>query len=292
MKNYLFVILLLSLFTFSCSDNNTITNADVSGVSDLREAINSESRIVNFNPAAWIIIDTLPYTISNSGSYKIRRSLQGGANDDGILITGASDVTLNLNGLTISSVGSTGINTGIRVRNSSYILINNGNIKGFRVAIEFDTSSFCTAKNLTVSGGLLNQPQAFDAPPPYYTGCKIINTNYTQVSWSDWKGLDYGLEVKGSLSYANKYLNNSVYGGWYARIGFSGVFYDSPQDSPHYDLIKNNLITKFRTGIIANTSWGYNKYNSNTINYYDNSYSNTDSTNEFLHNTYRQITAP
>jgi hypothetical protein len=292
MKNFLFVILLLSLFTFSCGENNSVTSPGETAVSDLRDAINSESQIVNYNPAAWIIIDTLPYTISVSGAYKIKRNLQSGANDDGITISGVSNVTLNLNGLTISSVGSTGINTGIKVRNSSYVLINNGNIKAFRVAVEFDTSSFCTAKNLTVSGGLLNQPQTFDAPPPYYTGCKIINSNNTQVSWSDWRGLDYGLDVIGSLCYVNKYLSNSVYGGWYARIGFRGIFYDSQTSSPHNDLVKNNLITKFRTGIIANTTSGYNKFNGNTIGFYDNSYLNTDSTNEFLFNTYKQLIAP
>jgi hypothetical protein len=294
MKNWFFVILLLSLFAFACGDNNTINiPVESSGTdSQFLDAINSEGKTVNYNPQSWILIDTLPYTISGSGSFKIKKSLQGGANENGILITGTSNVTLNLNGLTISSIGSTGINTGIKIRNSSYVLINNGNIKGFRVAIEFDTSSFCTAKNLTVSGGLLNQPQVYDAPPPYYSGCKVINSNNTQISWSDWRGLDYGLEVTGNMSYSNKYLSNSVYGGWYARIGFSGIFYDSPLSSPHNDLVKNNLITKFRTGIIANTVSGHNKFNGNTIGYYDNNYSNTDSTNEFFNNMYRQLASP
>ena len=56
-------------------------------------------------------ISALPFTISNSGSYYLTANLTGAAGSDGITIL-ASDVTLDLNGFTMTGVRSGAIDNG------------------------------------------------------------------------------------------------------------------------------------------------------------------------------------
>jgi len=72
-------------------------------------------------------ISTLPYTISNAGSYYLTNNLTGQAGANGITIT-TSDVTLDLNGFTI--IGVAGSSDGIFVNgiNAFNITIRNGTV--------------------------------------------------------------------------------------------------------------------------------------------------------------------
>ena len=77
-----------------------------------------------------IPIDSLPFTILSSGSYYVTRSLTGAVNTDGITI-GTSNVTIDLNGNTLSGGGGTQ-GSGIRVSvNITNLCIFNGSIQNW-----------------------------------------------------------------------------------------------------------------------------------------------------------------
>src|SRR5947207_4953579 len=75
-------------------------------------------------------IGTLPYTVNDSGSYYLTANLTGAAGSDGITIL-ASDVTLDLNGFTMTGVGG-GANSGISLAASSgNVTVRNGTLRGW-----------------------------------------------------------------------------------------------------------------------------------------------------------------
>lgn len=73
------------------------------------------------------IVDSLPFVISNSGSYYVSMPLEGKTNDHGITII-ADDVTLDLNGFSI--VGSTNADWYEPAPDTTYIGVNIPNIQG------------------------------------------------------------------------------------------------------------------------------------------------------------------
>ncbi len=74
-------------------------------------------------------ISSLPYTISSSGSYYLTGDLTGVAASDGITIE-ASDVTLDLNGLSLIGIADTG--TGIVLNATNKVTILNGAVRSWR----------------------------------------------------------------------------------------------------------------------------------------------------------------
>lgn len=78
-------------------------------------------------------ISALPYTISNPGSYYLTKNLNGGVNGNGIEIA-SGNVTLDLNGFTLSGAGGGGgtFYNGINVANAvSNLTVRNGNIENW-----------------------------------------------------------------------------------------------------------------------------------------------------------------
>lgn len=90
----------------------------------------------------------LPYTISQSGSYVFTSNFTGLPGQNGIVIA-ASNVTLDLNGFTLSGLGANGVQIdGAR----SNITIHNGAITGWSAsAINGGTASQCNVRDLIVS---------------------------------------------------------------------------------------------------------------------------------------------
>jgi len=90
---------------------------------------------------SWAVaIDTLPYTITKSGSYTLGKDLAASATitvPNAITIT-ANDVTLDLEGNTLSgpALDKTGqATTGISVTGTENVIIENGTVRGFGTGI-------------------------------------------------------------------------------------------------------------------------------------------------------------
>jgi hypothetical protein len=124
-------------------------------------------------------IAAAPFTITTSGSYYLTKNVSV-ASGDAITIN-ANDVTLDLNGFTISSTNANPVTgTGILIGNSLHnITISNGHISG---AIVFSAGSY--------SGSGFYNGIYFSAGPPQATriygvtvsGCKLNGIDLSSVS--------------------------------------------------------------------------------------------------------------
>ena len=85
-------------------------------------------------PTLWQVeprrpIESLPFTITNSGPYILTRNLTGSSGQNGITIA-TNSVTLDMNGFTLK--GAAGSFHGINVSGTrTFVVIRNGNIAGW-----------------------------------------------------------------------------------------------------------------------------------------------------------------
>lgn len=283
----IFTALLFSLIYSGCTNDIPVNNTSSDNEKYLLEQnIASENKDVRFAASNWVIIDTLPYTITQPGNYKIKKDLKS-SGVNGITITNTDHVTLNLNWYSLNALPSAVTEqTGVSVNNSSYVMIYNGDLNGYRLAFSFINSAECTAKNIeyTPSTGTLDVP-------PHYAGVRINNSPGIQVSWNVFNSLDVAVEITGSLSIDNKFLSNTCYGNPNPSTGRpTGVKISDTLSSPQKNIIRNNLFTGFDYGYNLFTKNGSNKVNSNTFEYYIEKGFNNDATNEFKYNTYTLLT--
>ncbi|MBN1675928.1 MAG: hypothetical protein JXR37_33095 [Kiritimatiellae bacterium] len=76
------------------------------------------------------LIDAIPYTITNSGSYYLTRNLTTSAETNGIVIE-ADDVTLDLNGFILSGTPSAWCGIALGTQTNRNITIRNGVVRGW-----------------------------------------------------------------------------------------------------------------------------------------------------------------
>ncbi len=122
-----------------------------------------------------IPIDHLPFTISQSGSYYLTKSLTGNGTNDGITVA-ASNVTVDLNGFTLD--GATGHQAGVRGTGAVGITIGNGTVTNWSEGIDLGNSSGGAVRNIEASG---NTNYAIISPQRgIVSGCTVHN-NYSGV---------------------------------------------------------------------------------------------------------------
>ena len=163
-------------------------------------------------------ISSLPYTITNSGSYYLTTNLTGVSSDNGIVIS-SGNVTLDLNGFTMQGVS--GSSRGIVTSGThSNITVRNGMITGWDGdGVDASTCVYQVFEHLTVSangdngiscsGGLVSSCVACDN-----TSSGIIIYNGTvsgcYVGNNDLCGID--VNGNGSRVIGNNCFSNSSYG--------------------------------------------------------------------------------
>lgn len=98
---------------------------------------------------------SFPITISNSGSYRFVENITNTDEDNHALEIAADDVTLDLNGFTLTGPGyDQGTKNGIRVVNQANVVIKNGNIRQFAgdgISISYDTEENDGSENVHIS---------------------------------------------------------------------------------------------------------------------------------------------
>jgi hypothetical protein len=92
-----------------------------------------------------------PYLITQTGSYKLSGNLVATTNVDGIEII-AQNVTLDLNGFTISSTATTGQSVGVANANNA-TTVRNGTISGFNTAVALAGTSNIVEEIKVVGSG-------------------------------------------------------------------------------------------------------------------------------------------
>ena len=149
-------------------------------------------------------ISSLPFAISNSGSYYLTTNLSGAAGADGITIA-VSGVTLDLGGFVLAGAGT---NNGVNVAgNRTNLVVRNGAIRNWGICVEAFTSDNCSFERLRLSEG-----RDFD----------LDAGDHTVVDSCEARASKWGLSVNNGSTIRNCIASTNLT-GFYGAIGCTFV---------------------------------------------------------------------
>ena len=212
-----------------------------------------------------------PTTIDQPGNYMLTNALfvNSGA---GITIT-ASDVTLDLNGQTISGPANlTGV--GIRVLGAQNVVVRNGNVQGVFMGVVVVNSSNVKIDSLMIRGFGI----AVSAPPPE-VGIMLVQTKNAVITNNQIFSTGLGIFVRGSQSFGNRIEGNTLTAGANAALGICYNPADGDANGPKGDLITRNVIRGYPTSISIVATSDSNVVTGNTLFYRTAAFSNPNSSN-------------
>lgn len=211
-------------------------------------------------------------TISQPGVYVLQRNISV-TSGDGILIT-ATGVTLDLNGRTVST-STPGTGRGIAITNAKGVVVKNGKIGPFAMNVFGDTIENCTLDSLQIVGNGL-------APSggPVEMGFALIAARGTVISNNTVTSVNLGLIIRGGASGGNRVFNNSFVGSTTAANNLLGLCWNplaggGSTAGPIGDLVYNNHISQFGTGMSASAGSKNIVFSENTISFYGAAFSPT-----------------
>jgi hypothetical protein len=199
--------------------------------------------------------------ISRSGSYRLPNdhSVRDG---DGIVIT-ASNVTLNLNGNTVSTAAN-GTGRGIAVEGGSGVQIRNGRVGGFNSNVMVLNSTNVNVESLQIVGEGLAPNNG-----PSEIGVLIVNSQNVFVSRNNISSVNLGIFVRGGSAAGNRIFENLVVGGKNPANNLLGICYNpaagAGPNGPRGDNIYNNQIVRFNYGIAISAGSQHNIFNENNL---------------------------
>jgi hypothetical protein len=196
------------------------------------------------------------------------------ANSDrpGVLIT-ANDVFLDLNGMRVGGPGGKA-GTGIEIRGASGVRVSNGIIADTAFGVIVSNCRNVVLTGLQIRG----QGLAVVAPPPE-TAIMIVQSKNVVVDGNAIYNVGLGIFVRGGDSGGNRIVNNTITAG---TNGVLAICYNpTPADSraPRGDLVYNNLVHGFSTGIQLSSTAMANVLKGNTIFYRTAAVDNQNDTN-------------
>jgi parallel beta-helix repeat protein len=103
---------------------------------------------IEINQAKVLAAGGFPYTISNSGSYRLTGNLTPPSNVDGIDVT-VSNVTIDLNGFSLTNLSGTPV--GINSSAVGEVTVENGTVVGFG-GVGVEVGGFSTVRNVHADG--------------------------------------------------------------------------------------------------------------------------------------------
>jgi nitrous oxidase accessory protein NosD len=199
-----------------------------------------------------------PRSITSPGSYQLVADVEFDATRDWAVNITANGVTLDLNGHQIKGPGGR-LGIGIRVAGATGVRIQNGRIADTAFGIVIENSQNVTVTGLEIRG----QGLAVSAPPPE-TAIMIVQSRAVVFERNNVYNTPLGVFVRGSRSWGNRISGNTITSG---ANGVLGICYNpAPNDpnGPRGDLVSDNLISGFNTGIQV-TSSASNVFRNNTI---------------------------
>jgi len=181
-----------------------------------------------------------PIEITEPGAYELRRDLFAA---DVAIIIRANQVTLDLGGHALRGPGGSGV--AIRVENSSGVEVHNGSLGSFGLGVEVRKSRNVKLEHLRIVG-----EDRGGTPPNIEIGVMIVDSRGVVVAHNVIVDTFLGVFVRGGGSAGNRITENVVTGG---QKGQLGICYN-PADGegppgPRGDLVYDNLISRFHTGI-------------------------------------------
>jgi nitrous oxidase accessory protein NosD len=224
-----------------------------------------------------------PTVITHAGSYVLVRNISMSGSGTAIRIA-ASNVTLDLNGHTLTGSGATQ-GTGVSVTGVSGVRIHSGIVSRFGTGIEVSGSSNVTVEGLQISG------TDAGGPAPGEVGILLRNSRAVALQKNRIARVFLGIFVRGGGSGANRIAENVVAGG---QNGQLGICYNpdgsADPDGPTGDLVYNNLVSRFQIGIQTSAGTSGNIFRENDLAYVQQGIQEvTPGSNAFAENTEVQI---
>jgi hypothetical protein len=201
-------------------------------------------------------------TITQPGAYVLGRSFDVMNAAPAIEIR-ANNVELDLAGQTVTGNGSlSGI--GILVDAARNVRIRNGALDRFGVGIRIAESHGVRVEDIEISGQDLG-----GAPPSVEVGVMIVNSRGVVLRDSAITRTFLGVFVRGGGSGGNRIEGNTLAGGAHGGLGI--CYNPAPNQGdagPQGDLVAENLISRFPTGIATSVGSVGNIFRDNAIAYF------------------------
>jgi parallel beta-helix repeat protein len=199
--------------------------------------------------------------IDEPGVYTVHRNVSTG-NTDPVITIRASNVFLNLNGRTLSGPGNKqGI--GILVDGVTGVCIKDGIVTRTGIGVRVAGSNNVRVEGLKIYGDDLG-----GSPPDVEVGIMLANSRAVLVKNNVISRVFLGIFVRGGGSGGNRITENTVTG---QMNGMLGICYNPVPGSPaapQGDLVYNNLISRFMTGIATSDQTRNNIFRENDIAYF------------------------
>jgi hypothetical protein len=200
-----------------------------------------------------------PTVIQHPGKYVLRSDIHA---EDTAIIIRASQVTLDLDGHFIwGPGGKKGV--GIQVDGVSNVAVRKGTIGRFGTAV-----GVVNARNIRIEQLQLTGEDLGGTPPNIETGIMVIDSRGVFAQGNVIVDTFLGIFVRGGGSAGNRIAGNVITGGQNGQLGI--CYNPAPTGGsagPRGDLVYNNSIARFRTGISLSTESVANIIRDNDIAY-------------------------
>ncbi len=206
------------------------------------------------------------WNITKPGKYKLpgNRTANTG---DAIVIT-ASNVTLDLQGYTVSAAAR-GTGRGIAVEGAKNVTIHSGHVSGFSANVAVVDSQNVKVEGVQVVGDNLAPNNG-----PTEIGILLINSRACDIVGNSFSSVNLGIFIRGGNSAGNRIMKNIVNGGANPANNLLGICYNpAPTPAggvanpagPRGDSIYNNHIARFGFAIAVSAESVSNMFNDNTL---------------------------
>lgn len=208
-----------------------------------------------------------PTMLTEPGQYMLTTGVMIGSTGNGIQITG-SNITLDLNGQTISGSGS---GVGVRVSGARNVVIRNGVIDGAMMGIVTMNASNVRIENVQIRGRMAAPPEA---------GIMMVQTTNSIVRSNQIWNTALGIFVRGGGTFGNLIEGNTIStANVSAPFGICYNPADNDPEGPKGDRVAGNVIRGFQQALQFSATSEYNVAEGNTFLYRAMAFTSMNDTN-------------
>lgn len=195
-----------------------------------------------------------PTVLTEPGNYMLTTGATVSSSSGAGITIMSSNITLDLNGQTISG---TGTGAGVRVVGARNVTVKNGIIEGAMIGVMTINSSNVRIEGLMIRGSMGAPPEA---------GIQMVATANSVVVNNQILNTALGIFVRGSGSFGNRIEGNTITQmGSNAPLGICYNPSETDPQGPKGDLITRNLIRGYRQSVSFSETSEYNVAEGNTF---------------------------
>jgi nitrous oxidase accessory protein NosD len=201
--------------------------------------------------------------IDQPGSYVVMRNISNNTTEPTIVVR-ASGVTLDLGGHLL--LGAVSTPAGVAIEDASNVRVVNGSLRGFAAGVRVTGSDNVALSELQIGGRDTPSP----TPDQREVGVLIVDSRGVDVTRNVITDGFLGVFVRGEGSGGNRIADNVITGG---NNGELGICYNPAPDEntggPHGDVVRGNLVSRWRRGLSFSSDSTGNVIRGNQIAYFD-----------------------